>query len=79
MSKILKIGSLEAEIANFVKIWLFTQNRQILVIFHYKLLLYRQKIELVAHKAIRNAINLLNIMLIGLNYVYNYIHNLILS
>ena len=79
MSKILKIGSLEAEIANFVKIWLFTQNRQILVVFHYKLLLYGQKIELVAIKTIKNALNLLNIMLIGSNYVYNYIHNLILS
>ena len=36
VSKISKIGSLEAEIANFVKIWLFNQNRQISLIFHYK-------------------------------------------
>ena len=27
--KILKIGSLEAKIANFVKFWLLSQNRQI--------------------------------------------------
>jgi len=29
VSKILKIGSVEAEIANFPKIWYFNENRQI--------------------------------------------------
>ncbi len=32
-SKILKIGSIEAEITNFVKFWLFSQNRQIYLYF----------------------------------------------
>ena len=33
VSKILKIGSVEAEIANFVKFWLFSQNWQIYLYF----------------------------------------------
>ena len=55
MSKILKIGSLEAEIANFVKIRHFNQNRLILLIFHYKFHNIRASCHQNFQKCIKNS------------------------